>query len=141
MDNIQCENKLLHRLYQFVGLVIVGILAYIATLIHVDYKYFGVLAIFVFYLFRKNKILMNVGFIALVLVYDYFSILKPYSMIYNPIPDVIIDYFIKHAVCTSFPLFFIDLYNHEKGKDTKYFLYLFYPIHLIIIYILHLVFS
>lgn len=40
---------------------------------------------------------------------------------------------------TLIPIVFISLYNGKKGKDTKYLLYLFYPIHLLLIYGIYLI--
>ena len=112
------------------GIAIAILLSFIANVIRTDYGYFGVLAIFLFYLFRNNKVLMNLSFIFLVFIF--------YSK-FIFIPTFTIRYLIISA-CTILPLIFINLYNHKKGKDTKYFLYLFYPIHLLIIYALHLLF-
>ena len=104
-------------------------LAFLGNIMHVDYGYFGVLSIFVFYLFREHKIVMNLAFI--ILVFIYYGEYLFYERFFWTYLAII--------ACTIIPLIFINFYNHKKGKDTKYFLYLFYPLHLLIIYLLHVV--
>ncbi len=71
---------------------------------------------------------MNTAFILLVLIY------YGKDMLFSLMSET----YIYIAAFTIIPLLFINLYNHKKGKDTKYFLYLFYPLHLLIISILNL---
>ena len=44
--------------------------------------------------------------------------------------------YIGMALFTILPIIFIILYNGKQGKKIKYFLYLFYPLHLILLYFL-----
>ena len=126
LDKRVCAHKHIHLLYKLLGIICVAILAFLATITKCDYQYFGVISIFIFFLFRNNKFLMNLSFIALVFIYyGKYILYTRYLLI---------------IIFTISPLIFINLYNYKKGKDTKYFLYLFYPLHLLIIYALYLIF-
>ena len=127
LNKLECKNIAKHRLYQLLGFVAFILLAAIAEFAKCDYGYFGVLIIFCFYFFRNHKILMNLSFIACVIQFYSFYLLFDKSFTYLAI-----------AIFTIIPLIFINLYNHKKGKDTKYFLYLFYPLHFLVIYALNL---
>lgn len=124
LNKIECKSKITHITYQILGLAILCVIAFLANITNCDYGYFGVLIIFFFYLFRNKKVLMNASFIVLVLI--FYGKRLFFSTAYNT--------YLLIALFTIFPLLFINLYNHKKGKDTKYFLYIFYPLHLLIIY-------
>lgn len=130
LDKLKFNNTIIHRLYQVLGILSALIISYLASLFKCDYGYFGVLIIFAFFLFRSNRIIQGISFIALVLIYYGKNLLFFAS-----------NHYIILACCTILPIFFINLYNHKKGKDTKYFLYLFYPLHLLIIYALYVLFK
>ena len=124
LNKIECKNKITHISYNLIGLAGVCLFAFLANIARCDYGYFGVFIIFFFYLFRNKKLLMNATFIAMVFIYYGQRLL--FSTAYIP--------YLLIIIFTIFPLLFINLYNHKKGKDTKYFLYIFYPLHLLIIY-------
>lgn len=130
LNKLECKNIAKHRLYQLLGFVAFILLAAIAEFTKCDYGYFGVLIIFFFYFFRNHKILMNLSIILTILYYYRAYLLYYSSLLYIGIP-----------ICTIIPLIFINFYNHKKGKDTKLFLYLFYPSHLLVIYALYLLFK
>ncbi len=126
LNKIDCRNKAVHYLYKFLGLLCAIFIAFISEILHCDYGYFGVAIIFVFFLFKRNKLMMNIAFMLCTIIF-YFE--------YLLVPSLYTKYLLIIAF-TLAPLLFINLYNNKKGKDTKYFLYLFYPIHLLIIYLL-----
>ncbi len=130
LNKLDC-SKYMHILYKLLGIIVVFILSLVAELTNCDYGYFGVLTIFLFFLFGNKKILMNIAFIALVLIY------YSKNLLYSPLRSI----YFGLAICTISPLIFINLYNHKKGKSAKYFLYIFYPAHLLILYTLHLIFT
>lgn len=106
-------------------LISIGI-AVIAELINCDYGFYGVAIILLFYIFRNNKTLMNLSFIlCTILKYTYFIYKYNNAVIYACL-----------CAFTIFSLFFINLYNKKQGRKIKYFLYIFYPTHLLIIYFL-----
>ena len=114
----------------FISFIIVALISYIAQCFHFEYGAFGVLIIFIFYLFKDNKFIMNLSFAFAVLA--YFS----KNIIHNNY-----DYrYILLCICTILPLIFINLYNGKKGKNIKYVLYIFYPVHLFALYLLELYF-
>ncbi len=125
-DNIYTKSD--NKFYKILGFIAVILISVFASIINCDYGAFGVLAIFIFYLFKQNKLLMNISFIILVFFrYIEDIIYSTYKLQY-----------ILLAICTCLPLVFINLYNNKKGKDIKYLLYLFYPLHLLVIYALYL---
>ncbi|MCI8393521.1 MAG: conjugal transfer protein TraX [Clostridia bacterium] len=124
LNKIACKNKITHISYNLIGFGCVCLFAFLASITSCDYGYFGVFIIFFFYLFRNKKLLMNTAFITMAFIYYGQRLL--FSPAYVP--------YLLIIIFTIFPLLFINLYNHKKGKDTKYFLYIFYPLHLLIIY-------
>lgn len=112
------KNKLL-------GLFIVLLLTIMSQITHCDYGWFGVTIIFLFYLFKNHKLLMNLSIIL--------SIILKYSIAYIQYPTMFNIYFIVSS-CLS--LLFINLYNHKKGRNIKYLLYILYPLHLLFLYVL-----
>ncbi|HBY72153.1 MAG TPA: hypothetical protein DEG06_07915 [Lachnospiraceae bacterium] len=87
----------------------------LALLLRTDYNFAGILLIAAFYLFRGNKALLTV------------SLLIVFGGIYGGI-----------SILAALSMIFISLYNGKKGKDIKYFFYIFYPAHLLILFIVHL---
>ena len=89
---------------------------FVCQFLHTDYSSIGVLLVFVFYVFRQRKVekLLIAGFIFFALTGG----LQLYALL-------------------AFPL--ITLHNGEQGPKLKAFFYLFYPAHLLILYLVHLI--
>ena len=49
------------------------------------------------------------------------------------------NYYLPYCICTLLSVFFIILYNKKKGPNVKYLLYLFYPLHMLLVYGINLV--
>lgn len=63
----------------------------------------------------------------------------PVIFLFNYMPWGIKDYSLLYDTyywCMIFALPFMMLYNGEKGKGSKYFFYLFYPLHIIALYLI-----
>lgn len=152
IDKRNYKTTNVHIFYNILGIIGVCLIAFLAEFLHTDYGAFGVFIIFLFYFFRNHKVLMNTAFILSVLIYYGDSIfLSLFVAFTHPGITTTLNSgitvsafqlavrYIGLAICTMLPIIFINFYNHKKGKDTKYFLYLFYPLHLLIIYLLHVV--
>lgn len=112
----KCPNKVL-------GFLGVAIFAVLAELLKTDYGYWGVLVIFCFYLFKDTKSLNALVFLLLV-VAKYINDLINLNFDHN---------LIILALCTYSAIVPILLYNGKQGKKMRYFLYAFYPLHLLIL--------
>lgn len=89
---------------------------FLCKFLHTDYRNIGVLLVFIFYVFRQRKAekLLLVGLIFLGLTGG----LQLYALLALPL---------------------IALHNGEQGPKMKAFFYLFYPAHLLILYLVHLI--
>lgn len=115
--------------HKFFGIVISIIIGIIAEFIHCDYGFYGIAIILLFYVFKNNNLLSSISFIIAVTINYLIPIIK-YGF-YN--------IYLYLYIFTLIPIIFISLYNGKKGKNTKYLLYLFYPIHLLLIYGIYLI--
>lgn len=115
-------NKINNRIIRFIVLLLIGCLG---SIIRVDYGIFGIVTIFLFYYFKKNKIKM----------FFYFSIT---FLIRYLLHIIFIDpiYYLLILLGTLTAFIPISLYNKKEGIKTKYLFYLFYPLHLLIIYLI-----
>ncbi|NLZ80196.1 MAG: hypothetical protein GX913_00085 [Clostridiales bacterium] len=98
----------------FIGFFAFLIIAVVAELLHTDYGAFGILLIGIFYGFRKKDILKTV----FVTVANIFLAGGAQAF----------------ASLSMIPILF---YNGKKGPSLKYVFYGFYPIHLLILYIIY----
>lgn len=116
-------DKIPHKV---LSLAICLSLAIIAEITHCDYGFYGVAIILLFYVFKDNKILMSLSFILCTII-KYAICIIIYGNIYN---------YVLLCICTILPIVFINLYNKKQGKKIKYFLYIFYPTHLLLLVLL-----
>ena len=84
--------------------VVAGML--VAWLLHTDYSFKGIICIMVLYFFRSNRIWQCMAG-ALSVVWEAEAM---------------------------FSFLFIYIYNGQRGRQTKYFFYIFYPAHLLLLY-------
>lgn len=91
--------------------VILLLAMWLAVLIRSDYNFRGILLIFVFYIFHESRWLAVTagGF---------------WNFLYQGVIQ-------KYGVLSVLPL---ALYNGERGRKMKYFFYIFYPAHLLLLY-------
>ena len=112
------------KIGQIVGILFVVLISYIGELLNVDYGAWGIIVIFAFYLFKNNKPAMIISYILLCIIhYGYRIIHYGFYMQY-----------IYLAIATMLPIILIALYNGNQGHKIKYLLYLFYPVHLLLLY-------
>lgn len=124
---ITAFDKAKNKFIGFIGSVLIAILA---ELSHADYGAFGVYTILGFYLLKNHKVAMSIFFSLLTLFYFRKSLLLTHFRL-----DVVL-----LVVFTILPLIFILLYNGKKGKNIKLLFYLFYPIHLVLLYFINILF-
>lgn len=116
-------NKLFNSI---LGIFVVLFIGFIAEFIKSDYGLFGIIVIFLFYLFKHNKSAMVCAYIIACMI--------KYGISYSTNPNYI---YLILCCCTILPIVPICLYNKQQGRKIKYLLYFFYPIHLLILYLLH----
>ena len=112
---------------KILGLLVVASCAFIAEITNMDYGYWGVLVIFMFYICKNNKTLMSLSWLGLVLL-QYLPRIIKYDFYYV---------YILLAIFTFLAIFPILLYNKKQGRKIKYLLYIFYPAHLLVVFGIH----
>lgn len=122
--SITIFDKAPNKILGFIGVAICVILG---DFFKVDYGYWGVLVVFCFYLFKNNKLIMSLIYLLLVIV-KYINGFITSGFYYQ---------YIALAIGTYLSIIPILLYNGKQGPKTKYLLYIFYPLHLIILGILY----
>lgn len=119
----KCKNKVL-------GIISVILISVIAEFVGVDYGAFGVLLVFLFYIFKDKKVYMSIS--TFILCFSKYII----DIISSPA------FYFQYILCAFFTFLstiFILFYNGKEGPKSKYFFYIFYPLHLLILYFLHMV--
>lgn len=116
------------------GIIATIILGLCSNFLHCDYGFYGVVIVFLFYVFRNSKTLFSSFFLIATLLNYVYYILK--SSIYGL--NIAISYYLPYMLSTFLSIIFIILYNKKKGPDTRYMLYLFYPLHMLGIYLFYL---
>lgn len=117
---------------------------YAAFWMKTDYSYKGILMIAVFYFLRKHRAAAVVGMslvnlLAFQRLANLLALLKTQSTLTGllaslkaNIRGVQFSFMIQDAgVVAAVPILF---YNGQKGRSMKWFFYLFYPVHLLILY-------
>lgn len=121
---IACFDKIKNKWFSIP--ILIGI-AILGDIVRVDYGWYGILFIYIFYIFKKQKAVILPASIALVVIY-YASIYKM-NFFSNTIYLQII-----FTLISLIPIF---TYNGEKGRSMKKFFYWFYPLHLLILYLIY----
>ena len=127
VKKLSTNNFLLKFFSTFLGFFMVLTIASVGDSLNVDYGFFGVFIIFLFYILKNKKILLTLTFI-LSCFLKYLDTLISTDFYY---PNIIL------CVCTMIPIIFINLYNGKQGKlnqKLKYVFYLVYPVHLLLLY-------
>ena len=117
------------------GLFLAFILGGIATLIKCDYGFYGVIVVFIFYILKENKTMYTIGFELATIINYSISVLKYYKYGSDILYKAFIWYY-PHCIFTMLAIVPILLYNKKKGPNSRYLFYLFYPLHLILIYLI-----
>lgn len=123
---ISIFNEFEKKIDGFIAVILVGILG---LFLRVDYGFFGIMAIFLFYYFRNNKTKAAISFSILFLIR---------YLLYIIYMDTL--YYIFILLATISALIPISLYNKKEGIKTKYLFYVFYPLHMLIICLIYLFF-
>lgn len=106
---------------------IIFIFLIISDYVNLQYSWYGLLIIYLFYRINTRSIKMVVGFVLInIILLLYFNMLGRY-------------YIANIQMYSLLALPFIILYNGKRGLKVKYFFYFFYPIHLVILYGIYMI--
>jgi len=106
---------------KFISISFISILLTLSLL--TDWGIIGVLFVLIFHIFRENKIRKLLCF----------SLIVISNSIYLCISSSLINII---SLASLFAIIFILLYNNKRGKKLKYFFYAFYPIHMLILFLI-----
>ena len=94
------------------GVCAVTAMAFLSFLLRADYTFFAVIAVFLFYVFRKRHPLIRAG-----VGVAFLSVTRT----------------VGYYCATGFSFIPLAMYNGKKGKGLKWMFYLFYPGHLLLL--------
>ncbi|GKX29327.1 conjugal transfer protein TraX [Vallitalea longa] len=122
------------------GIVVLVILCIIAQFTNADYGIYGILTIFLFYLFRGHFWKQTISYSTLTILILAKRLIKfalrNYSVFVRCFGIALIA-----QIFSILALVFIYFYNGKKGKNIKYIFYVFYPGHLLVLWFLRDVLS
>jgi hypothetical protein len=99
--------------------------------IHTDYGYYGVLMIVIFKLFREQRF---AKLVTALIVLNIIYIIPISKYLILPTGDINFRVFLQSTSLLA--LLILYFYNGERGKKMKYLFYAFYPVHLMILYLI-----
>jgi hypothetical protein len=99
------------------GVCVVAAISVLSFLLRADYTFFAVIAVFLFYVFRKGHPLIRAG-----VGVAFLSVTRT----------------IGYYCTTGLSFFPLAMYNGKKGKGLKWMFYLFYPGHLLLLAVIKL---
>lgn len=108
---LYCIEKFKNK---FLKILIPLLIIAVAFFVPMDYGWYGVLTIILFYIFNQNKVLT---------FSTYFATLLSYMTYKNSL-------FAWPSIFSLIPIF---MYNGQKGKNIKYLFYIFYPLQMLIL--------
>lgn len=118
INNLENKNYLLMSSFILVGLGMLTIIFYLTTIVKFDYGIFGVVVPLLIYAFKDKNVKLLVLLLSLIV----------HSFVNEVFPIYI-------GILSLCSILLLALYNGEKGKlNLKYFFYLYYPLHLVILY-------
>lgn len=106
--------------------------AFMAEVFHFEYGAAGLLTIVVFYLFFAD---LKKAFIYLIVIFSSIYLL-PVILEYKIAGRVNVDAVILMQPLAVVSILFISRYNQKEGLKLKYIFYIFYPLHLFILYLI-----
>lgn len=127
------KNKKDKKLYilGIVGSIVIGVLS-----IFTEATIYGLIMTLIFYFLRDNKLKMTITYIMVSLALTIGLVLPAFISNTNYTLYGLFFYDVQWMMVFAFPFFII--YNGERGlntKFTKYLFYIFYPLHIWIVYI------
>ncbi len=102
-----------------------------------DYGFFGVVFIMVLYFTREHRFVRVIAVALLCTFYYNTSIVELLGGIPTGISDADIVQLVSGPVrclCMLFSVVFMTLYDGKRGRDIKWFTYVFYPAHMLLIW-------
>lgn len=118
-------------------IIYVIIVALVCEFLNTDYGAFGVLLIFVSHKYHENFAKLAKSYLFLMLLYIVQWIITT-KMSYPSVSvtDIVLNHFTIEPIALL-SLIFIKFYNGKRGAKLKYFFYIFYPGHLLILSIIN----
>lgn len=112
----------------YISIPSVPLVIFLGELLRVDYGWYGVLCVFILYIFRKEnkKYLRVIVFALLNIGYYYNRLIADFSK------SNLISY-----IFTTLPVFILLTYNGKLGRKTKYLYYIFYPMHMFLFFMIN----
>ena len=114
----------------YISLPLVFVMLYLGKILCVDYGWYGVAAVFILYLCRNRKVLRMVAFAMLNFTYYYPRLIANYTN------SSLISY-----LFATLPVILLLFYNGKLGRKTKYGYYIFYPLHMVILYVVNILWT
>lgn len=109
------KNKNVNDVVKIIFMIMIF---FITRKINLDYGLYGFFTILIFTFYRENKVKMIINFVILNII----NVVRP--NIFD------LDFTQIYSLLALIPII---LYNGERGKNWKYFFYLFYPLHFFVI--------
>ncbi len=111
-----------------ISISLILVILLLSILFNLDYGLYGLLVIIFFYVFRESKVKKSIAFTILTIIH--------YSLLMYTSKDISL---LLPMSTTLSSLIFINLYNNKKGKSLKYLFYIYYPLHLCILWLIQLI--
>lgn len=134
IKNDNSQNNMIKRIILlFSYIVSIVLIGWIANELKMDYGAFGIIIILLFYIFREKNILKNVLIASVFIISLLLKLFFEYNMNLSSLKYCIP--YMAGYICAAVILM---QYNGKVGKyKMKYFFYLFYPVHMVVMYLIY----
>lgn len=108
----------------------------LAFILETDYYSYGVMTVFLMYIVKERRqrlILLSV----MILFFFITGEIMPEILLYGFTPSSLYRY-VSVLIISQLNVLLLSFYNGSRGRGGRYFFYIFYPVHLLLISILHM---